>query len=120
MKKESSISKFHDIDNVKSILWENDFEDYIFIELDGKNLTAMEDFIRSIYKKLNCTEGFWLNWNAFWDTIRDDTFWVKKPLVIVFKNYKSCFWINYKDRYILSDILIDLISLEKQKYYIFL
>ena len=46
MKKESSINKFHDIDNVKSILWENDFEDYIFIELDGKNLTAMEDFIR--------------------------------------------------------------------------
>jgi len=92
----------------------------IIIELDWKLIKNKEFFIEKIYYELWCPSNFWKNWDAFWDTITDNQFWVKKPLVLIFKNYNYIFWINKNDKYILSDILIDLIKEKRQKYNVFI
>lgn len=93
---------------------------YIVMKLNWESIKDKEDLIGEIYEQLWCPKNFWKNWDAFWDTITDNEFWVKKPLILIFENYKKIFWINIEDRYILSDILIDLLNEQRQKYYIFL
>lgn len=120
MNTSSIITSVSQIEDIVNIIWIYQEENYIKIELDGKNISDKNEFISEIYDHLKCPKTFWKNWDAFWDTIRDSQFWVKKPLILIFKNYNSIFWINKSDRYILSDIIIDMIKLKNQKYYIFL
>ena len=90
------------------------------INIDWKNVDTKEFLIEKIYSELGCPKDFGKNWDAFWDTITDNQFWVKSPLVLIFRNYNYIFSGNKNDRLILSDILIDLINQKRQKYYIFI
>lgn len=90
------------------------------IILDGSKIPNKNNFIRTVYNELWCPIDFWNNWDAFWDTITDEEFWVRNPLILVIKNYKEIFWWNIQDRHILSDILINLILEKRQKYHIYL
>lgn len=88
----------------------------INIIIDLNTITKIDDFIKQIYKWLWCPDDFWLNLNAFFDTIWDQQFWVQKPLNIVIKNFKSLYYKNPNLRMLLSDVLIDIIQIEWQKY----
>jgi hypothetical protein len=58
--------------------------------------------------------------NAFWDTIKDTQFWVKKPIIFIIKNYSKVPNNNFNIRELISDILVELITFDNQKYYSFI
>ena len=58
--------------------------------------------------------------NAFWDTIKDTQFWVKKPVIFIIKNYSKVPNNSFKIRELISDILIELTTFDNQKYYSFI
>jgi len=90
------------------------------IYLDWRNIESKETLIEIFYNELWCPQSYWKNWDAFWDTITDNQFWVKSPLVIIIKNYNYLFWTDQNDRYIYSDILINLTKEKRQKYFIYI
>ena len=112
MKNNNKIEYINDLSEINIIE-----SDYYKILIDWMELNNKEDFIKYIYFELWCPKDFWLNWDAFWDTITDNQFWVKKPLFIIFKNYNN---INKEERLVLSDILIDLIQIKWHKYNVFI
>ncbi len=104
----------------------NEFNSYfsngsmMLIELDGIILKNRDGFIRAFYDQINAPSDFWLNWDAFWDTITDQQFWITKPLVFVIRNKRKLFSLanDSDDRLQLDSILIDLI--QRNGYYIFI
>ena len=93
---------------------------YINITIDLEHIEKIDDFIKEVYKWLWCPNDFWLNLNAFFDTIKDTQFWVKKPLNIIVKNSKSINMKNIDLKMLLSDIFIDIIQIWGQNYSIYL
>lgn len=120
MEKDSLIKVIKNISDIDNNLLGYNKNGIILTSFDWKEISSSDLFIKSMYKQLNCPNDLWLNWDAFWDTIRDSEFFVKKPLIIILYNYNNLFWINHKDRYILSDLLINMLLLNNQKYYIFI
>lgn len=109
--------KVKDINEIKKIIG-NNLNNYLNIEINWKEIYKKEILIKKIYTFLWCPNYFWLNWDAFWDTINDNTFWVKKPLVLIFKNYNSIFDWKLEEKEKLFNILNDLNK--KKDYYIFI
>lgn len=69
-----------------------------------------ESLIKKFYEYLSCPKDFWLNWDAFLDTITDAEFRVKEPITVLFMNYDLIFDWDISQRTILSDILISIIQ----------
>ena len=84
----------------------------MLVELDGLILENKERFIRAFYDQINAPSDFWLNWDAFWDTITDQQFWIMKPLILVIRNKRKIFWWvkDTGDKLVLDSLLIDLIQ----------
>ena len=94
--------------------------DNITIIIDMSDINNVNDFIEKIYKDLWCPNNFWSNLNAFFDTIEDTQFWVKKPLDIVIKNF-NMLSSNLDLRMLISDIFMDIIRIKNtQKYNIYI
>lgn len=48
----------------------------ITIEIDWKKIWNKIDLFNLFYRCIDAPDSFWRNWAAFWDTIRDQDFWV--------------------------------------------
>ena len=107
------------MNKIEVVLWSYNIKKLtgIIIEIDLNKVDSIDSFIKLIYDWLWCTENLWLNLNAFFDTIFDNEFWVKKPLRLIIENYNQMYYNNIKLRMLISDILLTIISEWKQDYY---
>ena len=89
------------------------------IVVDFDSITCIEDFFNKIYEWFWCPDDFWLNINAFRDTIFDTEFWLKKTLNIICYNFDDLYSKNLELRMFVSDIMIDLINFEEEEINVF-
>lgn len=119
MNKKSYITYYKDEEILKNYIDRED-KNQMILEFDWKLIKDKFEFIKYFYLKIKAPLDFGKNWDAFWDTISDQEFWIKKPLFIIIKN-KNLLFSNEKNNKsinILNTIFIDLLDFDW--YFIFI